>query len=586
MIFVENAKQNDDDDDTQDNMDDRNNEFNFEDPSDYDDDDFPDDGDFDDMEHDGSLPQDNVETQSTSCDLNISGDKTIDKQNHIELLRKETQTSERKNLEAVKDIDIQLVEMHQETEAAPTRKINLKQVKIVEEANNSYQNSTVNEEKIQMDENRSNILQNAADDKTNVEVSSKHHSAKSKKAVNPLKSGSIPNSIPTKSSTQKKDEKTLPVPRSKKRRILDSDSDSEKMTEVQLNTTLTTDVIQEEIVLDNVTNLSVVDEVIENESPKRRPGRKKNTTEPIKTELVVRKSPTPCDSADDTIRTARSSRKRRIVDSDSSSEDRPLVEVVLKRKSNTNSTNKSVLSKNDVSKNIKKESKEGKTSAKEIMKSFLNEQKAKIMQRSSSNKKESEVPYDEIVEIIMVSQNRTKMGRISQQRKELMNNEKLECRRQLEALKFFRCGNCKSEIQKDKWKKHLTDNNGTCWMEEFEPPMNFDDFNDCLRRIVAVFKHLSITSIQCSKCDEIKKSALGHLSHIIICNETAEVVDRRKITCEFCKERILPFHATFHRTKCLGLKPKDKIKIEEPVEEDSNAEYSITGRLKRTATKT
>lgn len=199
---------------------------------------------------------------------------------------------------------------------------------------------------------------------------------------------------------------------------------------------------------------------------------------------------------------------------------------------------------------------------------------------------ESSVPYNEIISNVLIANTTAKQGRKRNGVDEFAE-EKKEIRKKLESMKVFKCGSCTFNVTKHHWREHYIDHGGICWIDVIETPYDITNWNESLRRIINAFKLYKIDSILCPNCYQEKKSAMGHLSHILQCAETEEVIEQRKQACELCEMKVLPYNMSFHRTKCVALaKPppvpqNDDIPADQVVDINS---FSVTGRIKRIAT--
>lgn len=195
---------------------------------------------------------------------------------------------------------------------------------------------------------------------------------------------------------------------------------------------------------------------------------------------------------------------------------------------------------------------------------------------------ESLVPYDEILTVLRFSSHVT-TGRPTLQEKATIERKRKETKKLLEKLKYFHCGNCQKDVTKQKWKDHWKNHGGIAWIDGFEKAFNLNDWEESLRRFVNNMKTYKVASLICSKCSEERKSALGHMSHIIICGFDDETVERRKKECTTCDAKILPFNYPYHKKTCSGLIELQS-KIEEIEVEDPPAnELDSSGRVKRKA---
>lgn len=165
---------------------------------------------------------------------------------------------------------------------------------------------------------------------------------------------------------------------------------------------------------------------------------------------------------------------------------------------------------------------------------------------------ESKVPYEEILQSIKAS-TIAKIGRSTikfNKEEEVRREENLKA---LRALKFFRCGSCQFEVTKHKWSEHFLEHGGLAWIDGFDAPILLSDWNEAIRRTIHSFKIYNQISMKCPNCFEEKRSALGHLSHVLICGESETALEEKKIPCAHCNERFLPFTASAHKSKCSGL---------------------------------
>lgn len=195
---------------------------------------------------------------------------------------------------------------------------------------------------------------------------------------------------------------------------------------------------------------------------------------------------------------------------------------------------------------------------------------------------ESLVPYDEILTVLRYSSHVTS-GRPTLQEKATMERKRNETKKLLEKLKYFHCGNCQKDVTKQKWKDHWVNHGGIAWIDGFEKAINLNDWEDSLRRFVNNMKTYKVPSLICSICSEERKSALGHLSHIIVCGFDDETVESRKKECTTCDAEMLPFNFANHKKTCSGLiELQNKVEVEEVEEEPVNV-LDSSGRVKRKA---
>ena len=196
---------------------------------------------------------------------------------------------------------------------------------------------------------------------------------------------------------------------------------------------------------------------------------------------------------------------------------------------------------------------------------------------------ESLVPYDKILTVLRFSSH-VQNGRPTLQEKAAIEKTKKETKKLLEELKYFHCGSCKLDITKHKWHEHWINHGGIAWIDGFETSLNLNDWEDSLRRFVNNMKTYEVSSFVCAICSEERKSAMGHLSHIIICGFDEEVVESRKKQCSTCQARMFPCNYTYHKKMCTGLVELiTDVKKEEEDEVESTNILDSSGRVKRKA---
>ena len=91
-------------------------------------------------------------------------------------------------------------------------------------------------------------------------------------------------------------------------------------------------------------------------------------------------------------------------------------------------------------------------------------------------------------------------------------------------------------------------------MVPYEKPFKLSNYKDCLSRLLHLQKNFDIKEIQCKNCKALRKSPLGHLSHLYTCGVSVDEQNQLKIKCVVCGEKFFPFLATHHKKSCLILK--------------------------------
>lgn len=200
----------------------------------------------------------------------------------------------------------------------------------------------------------------------------------------------------------------------------------------------------------------------------------------------------------------------------------------------------------------------------------------RIFQQESLEKAiNSLVPYDDIIESIRVSNppRGKKSGKAKWSIPKLTEAEKKKIRKELEKLKYFKCGICQFLVTKHKWKEHLELHGCFAYIDGYEDALDILDYNESLRRMMHYARIYSLTSFKCPHCNDVKKSVLGQLCHSYVCGEDPDVVETRKVQCEHCEVRVMPYSLSMHKKSCKGLI------FEKKEEELSDIEDSIPAHL-------
>lgn len=204
---------------------------------------------------------------------------------------------------------------------------------------------------------------------------------------------------------------------------------------------------------------------------------------------------------------------------------------------------------------------------------------------------EMKVPYDEILQSIKVTNFSKRIGRTSFKTSKEDEARREENLKKLRGMKYFRCGSCRFEVTKHKWVEHFLEHGGLAWVDILDAPILLSDWNEAIRRTNHSFKIYNVVAMKCPTCYQEKRSALGHLSHLLTCGESEEAIEQKKISCAHCSERFLPFNASAHKTKCPGLltvgqKADDGDDEDEQESDETSPElFNSSGRRKRKAVK-
>lgn len=198
------------------------------------------------------------------------------------------------------------------------------------------------------------------------------------------------------------------------------------------------------------------------------------------------------------------------------------------------------------------------------------------------------VPYNELIEAVRITE-KSKIGRSKNQD----GQKKEEIEMQLRKMEYFYCGNCHKLVTKHRWKDHVIDHGGLAWVDKLELPIDICEWNEAIRRLNNYIRIYQLDCLRCPNCREEKRSALGHLSHIYVCGEDEETVEKRKNKCEHCDERVLPYNMNSHRLKCMSFQKKTEKVISDDDSNDENERensrssslHDSNVRLKRKAVK-
>lgn len=220
--------------------------------------------------------------------------------------------------------------------------------------------------------------------------------------------------------------------------------------------------------------------------------------------------------------------------------------------------------------------------------------KAVFKQEPLENADEELVCYSDIIEAIRITVPPRVNGKAVSSSRQFDSKKKAELQKKLTALGHFKCGNCNYLVTKHKWKDHIMTHGGLAWLDGFESPIDINDWNESVRRLINNMRIYKLEFFACPNCKHEKRSALGHLSHVYTCGEEEATIESRKWTCQSCSERILPYNMSAHRQKCkiLNKEVKQEINLNGDDEEDDDDETSKSssvtnksGRGKRKAGK-
>ncbi|XP_058838488.1 titin-like [Topomyia yanbarensis] len=161
--------------------------------------------------------------------------------------------------------------------------------------------------------------------------------------------------------------------------------------------------------------------------------------------------------------------------------------------------------------------------------------------------------------------------------------------------KEVKCASCYLEIPTVEWDAHYAYHNGLTYRVDIDPELDLLDETTAAQIVTRFKKSNRLSTLKCDKCGVLKKSAVGLVSHRIICGLTAEEIQASKVTCEHCKRKMLAVSLSTHLVgHCPVLKrmkreqtPTEAIQSadEEPAVETA-AVVNQRGRTKRKATTT
>ncbi|XP_076270388.1 uncharacterized protein LOC143202620 isoform X1 [Rhynchophorus ferrugineus] len=117
------------------------------------------------------------------------------------------------------------------------------------------------------------------------------------------------------------------------------------------------------------------------------------------------------------------------------------------------------------------------------------------------------------------------------------------------------CAVCQITMEKTAWSYHkYRQHNNLCWREG-DPPLNLEDQDLVMRILTALYK--SKKPLHCEKCDTVKKSVFGYLSHKTTCQKSIDELEDLKVKCHICGKKVLPVSMDCHLKIHTKIEPTD-----------------------------
>ncbi|KAL1381256.1 hypothetical protein pipiens_003447 [Culex pipiens pipiens] len=163
----------------------------------------------------------------------------------------------------------------------------------------------------------------------------------------------------------------------------------------------------------------------------------------------------------------------------------------------------------------------------------------------------------------------------------------------------FSCANCGETIPRDSWQDHYVHHNGLTYRVGIDPELNLTEEATAVQIVTRYMKQHRQLQVNCEKCGVSKKSALGLVSHRVVCGLTPEQIEASKVACENCGRKMMPVSMTSHLNgHCSVLKRikqerhLEEVQRERREQEEEDAadgqqpdQVNQLGRVKRRATK-
>ncbi|XP_018394681.1 PREDICTED: uncharacterized protein LOC108773396 isoform X1 [Cyphomyrmex costatus] len=119
------------------------------------------------------------------------------------------------------------------------------------------------------------------------------------------------------------------------------------------------------------------------------------------------------------------------------------------------------------------------------------------------------------------------------------------------AIQMVTCAKCDQEISKKQWSSHnLNYHNNMAWRKDDEP-LDFENDIKLLKKVLTAALKQKKKFFTCEKCEAVKRSVGGFISHMQFCGKSEEERQALMITCPICNAIMMPssmeVHERYHR---------------------------------------
>ncbi|CAD6236432.1 GSCOCG00008179001-RA-CDS [Cotesia congregata] len=108
------------------------------------------------------------------------------------------------------------------------------------------------------------------------------------------------------------------------------------------------------------------------------------------------------------------------------------------------------------------------------------------------------------------------------------------------------CGKCNEKFLKSRWSGHnLSKHNNTGWLNGSKEP-NIEGNEKLWKKVLGIAIKKKKGSLICDKCNEVKRSVSGFISHYKFCGKSEEEKIKMMWICPLCKGVFMPSSVDFH----------------------------------------